>query len=269
MFSFVDENRASLVDFFAVALAVRKEATAGPVDNLIKWSKDVISHDELIIKHAPILVSASDTFRGIHATAYAFDSCVVKTNLFGEWKFDGQCQWLQWCLQHQGNPLVPKIAMLLTDADTNRFLVVMERLVAHAGFQNHEFRKEIDEALRASFERNGGGFFNLAKTVKSVKANSLMAVEELRADIDLMKEIEDQVCEELLTEQLTNHQITLSYIEQLEALWRSLTHERKSEYAEIRQQFRTYVNDGHLIDLHSLNWMLRANGEQVLLDPVN
>lgn len=265
MFSFADENRASLVGFFSAALAARKEAITGPAD---KWTADEEQHQLLVNTHAPILQTSFSMLRGIHANAFLFEGCVVKTNLFGQYPHDGQCAWLDWCVKHQNNPLVPKIAFLVVDEETDRFLVIMEKLVAHSGFQNHEFREEIDVALKKTFIDNLG-FFALAKKVKEIRANSMLAVEELRADIQLMREIEDEECERVLTESLTDHQITLSYIDQIEALWRTLTHECREAFTEVQRQWRSCTRKGHLIDLHSLNWMLRSNGEQVLLDPVN
>lgn len=267
MRSFVEMNGASLTDFFNEALQARRVSGAGP-DGLSKWANDSQAHNVLIQSHSPVLTQANEVLYGIHARAFMYDDHVVKTNLFGGFHYDGGRIWLEWSARQQSNPLVPKIAMLLVDQETDRFLVVMERLTCHSGFEFHEHRGEIDTALKQSFLHKRGRK-SLHRTLKDVRKESEAALVELNADLELVRELEDEDCEAQLLDSIHNHEITLRYVKELTALWDHLTHTGRSFFDDIRKHFDDAINRGHLIDVHCCNWMLRDDGQQVLLDPVN
>lgn len=268
MKAFVQENEASLTDYFHGALQARNNFVL--VSDGFKWSANHEEHKRLGDQHAPHLSTSVHILKGIHAHAFVFEDYVVKTNLFGPYPQEGQRQWLEWCSVHQDNPLVPKLAFLITDEPSDRYLVVMEKLECHSGFHHHEHRKAIDTCFSNSFKRQPlTAFPALTKALQDVKKNSMLAVVELEADIELMKEIEDKVVERELEVNLLEHRIALEYIDEIETLWNSLRTVNSANYADIRSFWDTLSDKGHEIDVHSLNWMLRHNGEQVLLDPVN
>lgn len=269
MNSFMRENEANLTRFFNESLLIRKGLVLVS-DGLTKWSSDKNGHAQLGAQYAPILGQCNQTITGIHAHAFVFDSVVVKTNLFGRYHQEGQRQWLEWCVKHQDNPLVPKVEFLLTDELSDRYLVVMERLECHSGFQHHEHRQVIDETFVASFRNQPATAYpELSKVLADIKVNSRLAVTELKADIDLMKEINDVAVEQELRVNLNEHEIALRYIDEIEMFWQSLTTVNSLNYDQIRSFWDTLTPKGHMIDLHGFNWMIRINGEQVLLDPVN
>lgn len=268
MNSFTRENAACLTTYFHEALASR-EVFVGAAD-VSSWSTNVSERERLCKEFAPVLASSNNILTGIHAHAFVFDTVVVKTNLFGKYHHDGQRRWLEWCLENQTNDLVPKIALLISDPDTDRFLVVMERLVCHSGFTHHQYRMEIDHALRNSFDRQPmTAFPKLTEELGAIKRNSTLAVVELKADIELMVELGDKEVEDDLRINLLEHEIALQYIREIELFWESLRTSNRSNYARIREFWDDLVNKQHEVDVHSLNWMLRSNGQQVLLDPVN
>lgn len=268
MRSFVEMNGACLKDFFTEAMRARRASCAGP-DGMDKWAADGEAHSSLINSFSPILSTSNDVVRGIHASAYLFNGCVVKTNVFGGFAYDGQRMWLEWCAAHQDNPLAPKIEMLLVDPDTDRFLVVMERLVRHSGFKIHSFREEIDTALRESFEV-GGRHKSFMKAMEAVRVNSKLAIAELESDMDyVVNELNDHECAAELRTSIENHHHALKYVDELVALWRTLTTTGAKHFAAVQDNWRACVDRGHIIDMHGVNWMLRGNGDQVLLDPVN
>lgn len=266
---FVRENSASLTTYFHKALEAREIALMS-ADSGFEWASDAKERERLCSDFAPVLATSNNVLTGVHAHAFVFDAIVVKTNLFGQYYYDGQRQWLEWCVQNQGNPLVPKIAMLLSDPDSDRFLVVMERLTIHSGFHHHTFRKEIDTAFRSSFDRQPmTAYPKLSEDLAAIKRNSTLAVAELKADIELMVEIGDAEVEADLKINLLEHEIALQYIEEIENFWTSLRTVNSVNYEKIRSFWDGLVDKKHDIDVHSLNWMLRSNGEQVFLDPVN
>lgn len=268
MTAFVQQNEASLTDFFNEALDARNKFVL--VSDGFKWSTNHEEHTRLSDQHAPHLTTSVHVLKGIHAHAFVFDDYVVKTNLFGPYPQEGQRQWLEWCRDHQDNSLVPKVAFLITDEPSDRYLVVMEKLECHSGFYHHEYRKEIDRSLSASFLRQPmTAFPALTKDLQDIKKNSMLAMVELEADIELMKEIDDKVVEHELEVNLLEHKLALEYIDQIETFWTSLRTVNCINYDQVRTFWDTLSNKGHEIDVHSLNWMLRHNGEQVLLDPVN
>lgn len=269
MSSFVRENEANLTNFFNESLLIRNNLVLVS-DGLSKWSNDKNEQVRLSDQYAPVLNQPNQVVRGIHAHAFIFDACVVKTNLFDAYHQEGSRQWLEWCANHQDNPLVPKLAFLLTDELSDRYLVVMEKLECHSGFLHHEHRKTIDENFVASFQRQPTTAYPaLSKVLVDIKVNSQLAVVELKADIVLMKEIKDTAVEQELQINLMEHEIALRYIDEIETFWLSLRTVNSLNYDQIRSFWDTLVNKGHEIDLHGFNWMLRNNGEQVLLDPVN
>lgn len=268
MTAFVQQNEASLTDYFNEGLVTRNKFVL--VSGGLGWSANNDEHSRLGARHAPVLCSPLQTLKGMHAHAFIFEDFVVKTNLFGQYHQEGQRQWLEWCKEHQGNPLVPKLAFLITDEQSDRYLVVMERLKCHSGFNHHEFRKDIDQSFVASFQRQPlTAYPALSSVLTDIKKNSLLAVVELKADLELMREIDDQVVERELQINLIEHQIALDYIEEIETFWLSLRTVNSNNYEQVRIFWDTLTNKGHEIDVHGLNWMLRHNGEQVLLDPVN
>lgn len=268
MMAFVQENGASLTDYFYESLHARNEFVL--VSDGFKWAANHEEHYRLSDQHAPHLNTPLHLLKGIHAHAFVFDDYVVKTNLFGPYPQEGQRQWLEWCSTHQDNPLVPKLAFLLTDEPSDRYLVVMEKLECHSGFYHHEHRMKIDNFFSSSFQRQPlTAYPALTSALVDIKKNSELAVVELEADIELMKEIDDKVVEQELKVNLLEHQIALQYIEEIETLWTSLRTVNCVNYDEIRSFWDKLSDKGHEIDVHSLNWMLRHNGEQVLLDPVN
>lgn len=269
MSSFARENEASLTDFFNGALQVREQFVL-VAEGLSAFSMDTKEQARLSELYAPILSHPIQILKGIHAHAFVFDSCVVKTNLFGPYPQEGQRQWLEWCNAHQDNPLVPKVAFLITDEVSDRYLVVMERLECHSGFIQHEYRKDIDQCFVQSFRgRPMVSYPELSKALVDIKKNSELAVVELNADIQLMKEIDDKEVERQLETSLMEHKVALQYIKEIEIFWTSLRTVNRTNYSSIRSFWNTLVQKGHVIDLHGFNWMLRRNGEQVLLDPVN
>lgn len=268
MTAFVQENGTSLTDYFSSALQARNNFVL--VSDGFKWSENHSEHKLLSDNHAPHLNNSTQVIKGIHAHAFVFDNYVVKTNLFGPYPQEGQRQWLEWCNAHQDNPLVPKLAFLITDEPSDRYLVVMEKLDLHSGFHYHEHRQRIDNLFKASFQDQPVAAYPvLSSALMDIKKNSEMAVVELTADIELMKEIDDLVVERELQVNLLEHQIAISYIEEIERFWTSLRTVNCVNYQNIRTFWDTLSVKGHMIDVHSLNWMLRDNGEQVLLDPVN
>lgn len=269
MISFVRENSASLTTYFQQGLIAREVALMAAEDGVV-WATDTHKRDELCDAFAPVLKTANNVLTGVHAHAFVFDEVVVKTNLFGQYYYDGQRQWLEWAVKNQDNPLVPKVALLLSDEDSDRFLVVMERLSIHSGFHHHQFRKEIDSAFRTSFDRQPmTAYPKMSEELAAIKRNSLLAVTELKADIDLMVEIGDVEVEADLKINLLEHEMALQYIAEIETFWTSLRTVNSINYAKIRVFWDGLVEKKHDIDVHSLNWMLRSNGEQVFLDPVN
>lgn len=268
MTAFVRENEASLTDYFNESLDTRNKFVL--VSDGFKWSANADEHTRLGAKHAPILCNPIQTLRGMHAHAFIFEDFVVKTNLFGQYPQEGQRQWLEWCNKNQTNPLVPKLAFLITDEPSDRYLVVMEKLKCHSGFNHHEHRKDIDQSFVASFQRQPMTAYPvLSSVLVDIKKNSTLAIIELTADLELMKEFNDPVVERELEVNLIEHQIALDYIEEIEMFWHSLRTVNCTNYEQVREFWDTLTNKGHEIDVHGLNWMLRHNGEQVLLDPVN
>lgn len=268
MTAFVQQNQASLTDYFCEALEARNKFVL--VSDGSKWSANHNEHNRLSDQHAPHLSTSVQVIKGIHAHAFVFEDYVVKTNLFGPYPQEGQRQWLEWCNANQDNPLVPKLAFLITDEPSDRYLVVMEKLECHSGFIHHEYRKEIDTCFTESFRRQPmTAFPALTSALQDVKKNSMLAVVELEADIELMKEIDDQSVEHELKVNLLEHRIALQYINEIETFWTSLRTVNSANYNHIRSFWDGLSDKGHEIDVHSLNWMLRHNGEQVLLDPIN
>lgn len=269
MTAFVQQNETSLTDYFSSALQARNNFVLVS-DGFTKWSENYSEHTRLSDQHAPHLNTSVHILKGIHAHAFIFDDYVVKTNLFGPYPQEGQRQWLEWCNAHQDNPLVPKLAFLITDEPSDRYLVVMEKLECHSGFHHHEYRKVIDTCFTDSFRQQPTAAFPaLTSALQDVKKNSMLAVVELEADIELMKEIDDQEVEHELKVNLLEHMIALDYIDEIEKFWTCLRTVNCANYQNIRTFWDTLSVKGHIIDVHSLNWMLRHNGEQVLLDPVN
>lgn len=268
MTDFVQQNVGGLTEFFYESLNARNEFISSV--NGYEWSVNHSEHKRLSELYVPHLNTTRTKLAGIHAQAYVFEDYVVKTNLFGQHPQEGQRQWLEWCQDNQDNPLVPKVAFLITDEPSDRYLVVMEKLACHSGFYHHERRKDIDRTLANSFLRQPlTAYPALTAILVDIKKNSELAVKELEADIELMHEINDKVVEQELKVNLLEHQIALQYIDEIECLWLSLRTVNSDNYNKIRSFWDTLCNKGHEIDVHSLNWMLRSNGEQVLLDPVN
>ena len=146
----------------------------------------------------------------------------------------------------------------------------MEKLQCHSGFFHHEHRKDIDQRLADSFRRQPlTAYPALTVALVDIKKNSELAVLELKADLVLIKELGDLEVEQDLRINLLEHRITLQYIEEIENFWLSLRTVNSLNYEQVRIFWDTLTDKGHEIDLHGLNWMLRYNGEQVLLDPVN
>lgn len=268
MFSFAEENGGSLMEFFQEAVRARKESILHPDGiQLQEWSSSIGERSRLLAL-CPRFSEALDSFQGIHSDVFVFKDCVVKTNVFDQYFRDGQFTWLKWCLPRQHNPLVPRMSMLLVDDETERFLAVMELLEPHSGFTNHSFREDIDNALRMSFQRAGNGPAFRKKLIQ-FKRDAYMAIDELMMDISMLDVIEDSEMIATFQESIKEHQIALDYINQLMNLNLRLTNQQRKHFRPIRNKFHAAASIGQVIDVHSFNWMLRPNGEHVILDPIN
>lgn len=264
MFSFVAENKHWLHDFFHTAVHHRKEALQR--EGVCIWLASG-AQAKLIEQTAPQIIKATSVHTGIHATAHIFDRCVVKHNIFGEYPKDGQADWLRWCEKNQHNPLVPKIGMLVTDPDTDRFIAVMERLSPHAGFEDHTYRYEIDTHLQhwmATFGRSKKFF----KELKEYKRAIHESIAELHLDLAMLRADGDEEITLVLEASVNEHIVALQYIEQLIGLYKTIRADNRKHFLPIRGMLHKAKQVGRIIDMHSLNWMMRS-GQPVLLDPIN
>lgn len=268
MFSFVEENWGDLCAFFAAAVQARKDSILHPEgDKLEDWIKDDKEVDRLR-GLCPSLAQTSDIQTGMHAEVYIFERYVIKTNVFGPHYHDGQMSWLKWAKNNQTNPLVPKLAFLLVDEATDRFLAVMERLTPHAGFEHHSYREEIDKALQLSMKRVGRGPA-FRKLRARIAREAQEAINELSIDIEMLAESGDDDIVVVMQEALDEHRITIEYIQQLNTFDDVLNRTHRQFFKPIRNKFRAAEATGHQIDVHAFNWMYRSNREPVLLDPIN
>lgn len=267
MFSFAEENRGSLVDFFSEAVQSRKKSILHPEGSkLFAWVAD--QEEQKRLRALCPAINDVQPCAGIHAEAYLLDDCVVKTNVFDEFYRDGQMSWLKWCIQHQDNPLVPRMSFLMVDEATERFLTVMERLVPHAGFENHSFREDIDCALKAAFERVGAGPA-FRRELARFEREALLAIQELMMDLVHLDPEEDAELIEVLNGHIAEHRQTVRYVNELSQFQFKLGRQHRRYFKQIQNKFHAARSIGQIIDVHAFNWMLRPNSEHVILDPIN
>lgn len=268
MFSFAEENRACLLEFFTEAVQSRRNSILHPGGTqLLSWIDDEAESNRLRCL-LPVLTRSLDHCTGIHAEAYIFDNAVVKTNVFDEFYHDGQTSWLKWCLSHQCNPLVPRLSFLIIDEETERYLAVMERLVPHSGFEYHSFREEIDGALKSLFQAAGAGPA-FRRELGRYEKESLLAIQELETDLEMMDPEEDGAIIDSLSTAVAEHRITIRYINELNQFDFRMKRTHRKHFKAIRNKFHAAKHDGRSIDVHGFNWMMRNNGEPVILDPIN
>lgn len=262
------KTRDSLNLFFNEALTARKESIFKEDGCQLK---DWLSNEDerkRLTSMCSWLDKQPEVQNGIHATAYIFDHYVIKTNIFDPYYRDGQMSWLKWVNRNQTNPLVPRIQHLVVDEDTERFIVVMEKLEPHHGFKHHSFRKEIDCALKVAFEREGR-FPALRRLLAEVKAEALLAIEELWIDVSMLDTEDDVELIDMMRKAIDEHHQTVLYIEQVQQFGYKLNTTYRQHFRAIKNKFVAAISIGQYIDVHSLNWMLRSNGEPVFLDPIN
>lgn len=216
------------------------------------------------------LFPVQQVMEGLHALAFITEHCVIKTNLGGEPELDGQANWLRWCMKNQDNPLAPRISFLMCDKLSDRYLVVMERLEEHAGFD------DIDDAVRFEIDTGGlGRLFNPEVNIREVKSRlkeleveSRHAIVELECDISSLSEEDDEL-KVILERGIVEHKLTISYIQDVVMLCKSSS-KLKRHFTRVVNKLHAEIQKGsYLLDVHSLNWMKRKNGQYVLLDPLN
>lgn len=267
MFSFAEENRGSLVDFFSQTIASRKESILHPDGSkLVAWIAD--SKEQQRLRALCPVLNDITPLTGIHAEAFVLANCVVKTNLFDEFYRDGQMSWLKWCSSHQDNPLVPRMSFLMVDEDTERFITVMEKLVPHSGFEHHSFREDIDTALKNAFQRVGAGPA-FRRELARFEREALAAIQELIIDINHLTQGEDDELIEILGGHVEDHCQTVRYVHELNRFEFTLSKSHRRFFKQIHRKFHAARTIGQVIDIHGFNWMMRPNGDHVILDPIN
>lgn len=261
-----DKERLAL--FFAEAISARRQSIFNELGcRLASWIADSEERTRLV-NFIPNLMESEKIESGLHADAYMFDDYVIKTNVFDPFYRDGQMSWLKWASRNQTNPLVPQIHYLMIDEETERFVVVMERLIPHAGFEDHSFRQEINEVLRDTF-LSDGRFPLLRKTLNTIKFEATEAIGELNTDIAMMDSEEDAEMIQYLVTAMVDHERTVRYIDEIVAFGHRLNRTHRIHFRAIRNKFMASMTFGQVIDVHSYNWMLRRNGDPVFLDPIN
>ena len=267
MFSFAEENRGSLMEFFSETVRSRRESILHPEGSkLFAWVAD--KKEQARLRALCPAINELEPLTGIHAEAFMLDDCVVKTNVFDEYYRDGQMTWLKWCSQHQDNPLVPRMSFLMVDEETERFITVMEKLVPHSGFEQHSFREDIDTALKNAFQRTGAGPAFRRELVR-FEQDALAAIRELLLDMDHLDREEDQELIDILNGHIDEHRQTILYVHELSQFENHLARTHRFHFRQIARKFHAARSVGQVIDVHGFNWMLRSNGDYVILDPIN
>lgn len=270
-----DDHLAQLNFFFNETVISRRHSivaaaeSENPLQVLLDWVNDM-NESARLRDLFPVLDEEHIISRGLHSTAYIYETCVVKTNVFDENFRDGQMSWLKWCNgnQNKHNPFVPKIMALYVDEETERFLVVMEKLEAHSGFEQHSFRMEIDDALKEAFRRPGR-WPALRKVMAVIRNEIAISSLELVKEIAQLDPVEDDEMIDILKQSLAEHQITLRYINELKAFDARITDHDRYFFKAVMNKLYAAATVGQVIDVHAFNWMKRQNGDFVLLDPIN
>lgn len=257
------------MEFFDAGLAQRRRASLHPASfkawayNLEKrWKR------ERLLRLCPSLACVTPV-TGLHASAYLLDDCVVKTNMFSSYFHDGQMSWLEWCLQNQTNPLVPKVAFLHVDPATERYLVVMEKLKPHAGFEYTPFLKSMDNALVGRFRdfRSGpNAFLQEMQRIQQAIATEIQTTSE---GMDCLDDVEDDELIAILQKDIAMLNTALNYHQQLLDLNDRISKAHLRHFMKMSVKFNEALAEGREVDVHSYNWMLRTDGTPVVIDPIN
>lgn len=254
------------MEFFAAALDRRREATLHP-DGIHSWLSNP-THQEHLLSMCPSIKNVRPR-SGIHANAYMLDNYVVKTNVFGCFYHDGQMSWLEWCEQNQDNPLVPRLAFLALDQETERYLVVMEKLEEHAGFAPNTYMRDLDRALVQRFKEHDRGSLDFLISMNSIHTDISNDIAVIVGDMEHLDPVEDDEMYEHLADELQHLKQSLQYHQQLMALDHQITTTLKAHFNNVINKFKNAVGEGRVVDVHSYNWMVRADGSPVLIDPIN
>ena len=263
--TFAEQHHVALISLFDKLLEERKEYLV--THTRCEWAEH---SRQPMIDHLQSTLPIIATLEGLHSVAFMTKCCVVKTNLCGEPELDGQATWLRWCVKNQDNPLAPRISLLVFDKASDRYLVVMERLEEHTGFGN------IDAEVRYQIDTGGlGKLFSPGVNVRRVKSElvalvdqSLHAIQELEVDINNLTPEDDEL-KEMFIRGIEEHRLSIVYIHDVLQMCR-ITSRLTRHFKRVVNKLHSEIKKGqYLLDVHSLNWMKRKDGQYVLLDPLN
>ena len=254
-----------LEQFFTEVVSARREFLRHKTR--ADWS---VQHLEPLTERIKTMFPVERVMEGLHSVAFITEHCVIKTNLAGEPELDGQATWLRWCMKNQDNPLAPRVSFLMCDKHSDRYLVVMERLEEHAGFD------DINDQVRAEIDSGGlGRLFDPQVNIREVKARlkeleveSRHAIYELQQDINSLTE-EDNELKEILERGIVENNLTIHYLRDVLTMCKAHSKHKRHFTSVINKLCAEIKKGSYILDVHSLNWMKRKNGQHVLLDPLN